>query len=102
MDKAASVRISHNRSATGNSRESSHYRVSAVISMVLLPNVFPRRLPFGNSCQERSPFPGRGHNLSPSPFRVLETVGLAPEGDQLVNTGLSTEVVETILNGLPL
>jgi len=28
----------------------------------------------------------------------MEAVGLAPEGDQLINAGLSTEVVETILN----
>jgi len=28
----------------------------------------------------------------------METVGLAPEGDQQLNSGVSTEVVETILN----
>lgn len=30
--------------------------------------------------------------------RVLETVGLVPEGFQLVDSGLSTEVVNYILN----
>jgi len=33
-----------------------------------------------------------------TPARDLETVGLASEGAQLVESGLSTEVVETILS----
>ncbi len=37
-----------------------------------------------------------GHHLSPPPG-VVEAVGVAPEGAQLVASGLSTEVVETIL-----
>lgn len=36
-----------------------------------------------------------GHNLSPL-AGVVETVGSAPEGDKLVNSDLSTEVIETI------
>ncbi|XDV48415.1 hypothetical protein PO909_017827 [Leuciscus waleckii] len=50
-----------------------------------------------NPDQEGPSFSGRGHNISPS-ARAVEAVGLAPEGDQLINAGLSTEVVETILN----
>ncbi len=38
----------------------------------------------------------RGLEISP-PSRTMETVGLASEGAQLVDSGLSTEVVETIL-----
>ncbi len=35
---------------------------------------------------------------SPPPTRTVETVGLASEGGQLIDSGLSTEVVETILH----
>lgn len=38
-----------------------------------------------------------GLNISPSDGD-LKTLGLAPEGDQFLNAGLSAEVVETILN----
>ncbi len=38
-----------------------------------------------------------GLDISP-PSRTMETVGLASEGAQLINSGLSTEVVETILH----
>ncbi len=36
-------------------------------------------------------------NISP-PSRPVETVGLASEGAQLIDSGLSTEIVETILH----
>ncbi len=36
------------------------------------------------------------HDLSP-PLGVVETMGVAPEGAQLIASGLSTEVAETIL-----
>ncbi len=39
---------------------------------------------------------GSGHDLSP-PLGVVETMGVAPEGAQLIASGLSTEVAETIL-----
>ncbi len=39
----------------------------------------------------------RDLDISP-PSRTMETVGLASEGAQLINSGLSTEVVETILH----
>jgi len=50
-----------------------------------------------NPDQEGPFFPGRGHNISPS-AGAMEALGLALEGDQFLNTGLSTEIVETILN----
>ncbi len=39
-----------------------------------------------------------GGSRFPSPTKTVETVGLASEGAQLINSGLSTEVVETILH----
>ncbi len=48
----------------------------------------------GDSGQEASPLTSGG--LSPPPGDV-EVVGVAPEGAQLIASGLSTEVVETIL-----
>ncbi len=54
-------------------------------SMVLGPEFSPRRLSMGDSRQEGSP------------LRDVEVVGVAPEGAQLIASGLSTEVVETIL-----
>ncbi len=65
-------------------------------SMVLGPDFSPRRLSMGDSSQERSPLTSGGYDLSPPPG-VMEAVGVAPEGAQLIASGLSTEVVETIL-----
>ncbi len=92
------------RSAPGSSRESAPGRGPAVASspvlagpsMVLGPDFSPRRLPMGDSSQERSPLTSGGHDLSPPPG-VMEAVGVAPEGARLIASGLSTEVVETIL-----
>ncbi len=50
----------------------------------------------GDSRQEGSPLTGSGHDLSP-PLGVVKTMGVAPEGAQLIASGLSTEVAETIL-----
>ncbi len=104
MAEASSVRFSPDRSAPGSSRESAPGRgpsiasspVLAGPSVVLGPDFSPRRLSMGDSCQERSPLTGGGHDPSPPP-RVVEAVGVAPEGAQLIVSGLSTEVVETIL-----
>ncbi len=63
--------------------------------MVLGHDFSPRRLSMGGSCQEGSPLTGGGHDPSPPPGVVA--VGVALEGAQLMTTGLSTEVVETIL-----
>ncbi len=46
--------------------------------------------------QEGSPLTGSGHDLSPL-LGVAEAMGVAPEGAQLIASGLSTEVAETIL-----
>ncbi len=51
----------------------------------------------GDPRQEGSPLTGTGHDLSPL-LGVVEAVGVAPEGTQLIASGLSTEVAETILN----
>ncbi len=50
----------------------------------------------GDSRQEGSPLTGSGHDLSPL-LGVVEAVGVAPEGAQLIAFGLSTEVAKTIL-----
>ncbi len=64
--------------------------------MVPIYNVPPQRASSGTPRQEGSSVPCRGLNISP-PSRTVETVGLASEGAQLIDSGLSTEVVETIL-----
>ncbi|KAL0159087.1 hypothetical protein M9458_047163, partial [Cirrhinus mrigala] len=87
--EASSVRISPDRSAPGSSGEGApgwgpsylSSPVLAVPSMVRGPD-FP-------------PPPGR-HHSPPSPG-VVEVMGVASEGAHLVASGLSTEVVETIL-----
>ncbi len=55
-----------------------------------------RRASSGAPRQEGSSVPSRGLDISP-PTRTVETVGLASEGAQLIESGLSNEVVETIL-----
>ncbi len=65
-------------------------------SMVLKPDFSPRRLSMGDSHQKGSPLTGRGHDLSPL-LGVVEAVGVDPEVAHLIASGLSTEVVETIL-----
>ncbi len=66
-------------------------------SMVLGSDFPPRRLSLGDSSQEGSPLTGRMHTCA-SPPGVMEAVGVAPEGARLIASGLSTEVVETILS----
>ncbi|KAI2647838.1 Transposon Ty3-G Gag-Pol polyprotein [Labeo rohita] len=105
--EATSVRLSPDRSAPGSSRESapgqgvlsSSSPVLAGPSMGLGPDFSPRRLSLGDSRQERSPLTGRGHHSSPPAGAVeaVEAVGVASEGAHLLASGLSTEVVETIL-----
>jgi len=50
----------------------------------------------GYSDQKGPTISGEWVDPSPPP-RAMETVGLASEGAQLIESGLSTEVVETIL-----
>ncbi len=65
---------------------------------VWFPNLLPsRRASSGAPRQEGPSVPSGGLDISP-PSRTMETVGLASEGAQLINSGLSTEVVETILH----
>ncbi len=73
--EASSVRLSPDCSAPGSSRESAPGRGPAVASspalagpsMVLGPDFSPRRLPMGDSSQERSPLTSGGYDLSPPP-----------------------------------
>ncbi|KAI2645918.1 hypothetical protein H4Q32_025265 [Labeo rohita] len=101
---ASSVRLFPDRSAPGSSGESAPGRglssisspALAGLSLVFRPDFASRRLSMGDSRQEGSPLSGGGHHLPPSPG-VVEVMGVAPEGAHLVASGLSTEVVETIL-----
>ncbi|KAI2646176.1 Protein Daple [Labeo rohita] len=104
--EVAPVRLSPDRSAPGSSGESTPGRgqpttsspVLAGPSMVLGPGISPRWLSMGDSRQEGSPLTGGGHHPSPPSLPgVVEAVGVAPEGAQLIASGLSTKVVETIL-----
>ncbi|KAL0151930.1 hypothetical protein M9458_052765, partial [Cirrhinus mrigala] len=102
--EASSVCFSPDCSAPGSSGESAPGRgpssfsspVLAGPSLVLGPDFPPRRLSMGDSHQEGSPLSGGGHHPPPSPG-VVEVMGVAPEGAHFVASGLSTEVVETIL-----
>ncbi len=104
MAEASSVRLSLDRSAPGSSREGVPGRGPSVASspvlagpsMVLGPDFSHRRLSMGDSRQDGSPLTGGGHDPSPPPG-VVEVVGVVPEVAQLIASGLSTEVVETIL-----
>ncbi len=104
LAEASSVCLSPDRSAPGSSRESARDGVRLLLvapflagpSIVLGPEFSSRRLSMGDSHQEGSPLTGGAHHFTP-PLRVVEAVGVAPEGAQLIASGLSTEVVETIL-----
>ncbi len=65
--------------------------------MVPRYNIPSRWASFGAPRQEGPSVPSRGLDISPL-TRTVETVGLASEGAQLIDSGLSTEVVETILH----
>ncbi len=66
-------------------------------SMVPRYNIPSRRASSGAPCQEEPSVPSGGLESSP-PTRTVETVGLASEGAQLIDSGFPTEVVETILH----
>ncbi len=103
LAEASSVCLSPDCSAPRSSGESAPGRGSAAASspvlarpsMVLGSDFSPRQLSMGDSHQEGSPLTGRGHPCAPL-AGVVEAVGVAPEGAQLIASGLSTEVVETI------
>ncbi|KAI2650039.1 Transposon Ty3-G Gag-Pol polyprotein [Labeo rohita] len=88
---------SSGESAPGRSQSTVSSPALAGPSMVLGPDISPRRLSMGDSRQEGSPLTGGGgYHLAPPPG-AMEAVGVASEGAQLIASGLSTEVVETIL-----
>lgn len=58
--------------------------------------VFSSFYSLGNSGQVGSFISGGGAQSS-TPPRLMEVVGVAPKGAQLIEAGLSTEVVETWL-----
>ncbi len=89
-----SVPGSSGESAPGRSQSTSGSTILAGPSMVLGPDFSPRRLLMVYSHQEGLPLTGGG--LSPLPGDV-KIVGVAPEGAHLIASGLSTEVVETLL-----
>ncbi len=103
--EALSVCISPDHSAPGSPGESSpgpgsttsHCPTVAGQSMVPRFNIPSRRASSGAPHQKGLSVPSRGLDISP-PTRTVETVGLASEGAQLIDSGLSTEVVETILH----
>ncbi|KAL0185775.1 hypothetical protein M9458_017445, partial [Cirrhinus mrigala] len=83
-------------SGVASSGASCRETVLAGLSMVLGPDFSPGRLSLGVSRQERSPLTGRGFHSSP-PAGAVEALGVASEGAHLLASGLSTEVVETVL-----
>uniref|UniRef100_A0A9J8CR92 Uncharacterized protein n=1 Tax=Cyprinus carpio carpio TaxID=630221 RepID=A0A9J8CR92_CYPCA len=105
MAQNVPVCISSSFSAPGSPSQSSPTRVlpladSATLaeqSMVLGDNISPRRLAMGDSGEEGPSVSGRGHNI-PSQARPVESSCLAPEGFKLRNTGLSPDVIDTILS----
>ncbi len=105
MAEVSSVCISPDRSAPGSPGESlqgpgsttSHCPEVAGQSMVSRYNIPSRRASSGAPHQEGPSVPSRGLEISP-PTRTVETVDLTSEGAQLIDSGLSTEVVETILH----
>ncbi len=76
-----------------------YFSLPAVAGQSMVPryHIPSRRASSGAPHQEGTSVPSRGLDISP-PTRTVETVGLASEGAQLIDSGLSTEVVETILN----
>ncbi len=103
--EASSVCFSPDHSAPGSPGESSpglgsttsHCPTMAGQSMVPRFNIPSRQASSGAPRQEGPPVPSRGHDISP-PTRTVETVGFTSEGAQLIDSGLSTKVVETILH----
>ncbi len=103
--EASSVCISPDCSAPRSTGESSPgpgpttSYCPAVAGQSMVPkSILPsRRASSGAPRQEGPSVPSGGLDISP-PSRTMETVGLASEGAQLINSGLSTEVVETILH----
>ncbi len=84
-------------SSPGPGSITSHCSAVAGQSMVPRHNIPSQRASSGAPRQEGPFVPSRGLEISP-PTRTVETVGLASEGSQLIDSGLSTKVVETIFH----
>ncbi len=84
-------------SSQGPGSTTSHCPVVARQSMVPRCNIPSRWASSGAPRQEGPSVPSKGLEISP-PTRNVETVGLASEGAQLIDSGPSTEVVEAILH----
>ncbi len=103
--EGSSVCFSSDRSAPRSPGESSPGPGSTishcptVVGQSVVPrfNIPSRRASSGAPHQERPSVPSRGLDISP-PSRTMEIVGLDSEGAHLIDSGLSTEVVETILH----
>ncbi|KAI2662357.1 Proline--tRNA ligase [Labeo rohita] len=90
------LRLSSGESAPGRGPSSFSSPILAGPSLDLGPDFPSRWLSMGDYHQEGPPLSGGRHHPPPSPG-VVEVMGVAPEGAHLVASGLSTEVVETIL-----
>ncbi len=100
--ETSSVCISPDQYAPGSPGESSGSATShcpAVAGQSMAPryNIPSWWASSGAPLQEGPSVPRRGLEISP-PTRAVETVGLASEGAQLIDPGLSTEFVETIFH----
>ncbi len=102
MAEASSVHLSPDRSTPGSSGESVPGRGQSTSGSTVLAVLFSDLIsllddsPWEIPIQEGSPLTGRRHPGEPLPG-VMETVGVAPEGSQLITSGLPNEVDETIL-----
>ncbi len=103
--EASSVCIPPDCSAPGSTGESSPGLGSttsncpAVAGLSMVPrSIIPSRQASSRAPHQEVPsVPSGGLDISP-PSRTMETVGLASEGAKLIDSGLSTKVVDTILH----
>ncbi len=105
MAEATPVRFSPDRSAPRSSGEGPERGGQSVAGspvlagpgVVLRHHVTPGRPAVADPSEEGPANSGRGHDFSRS-ARVVETVGLAPEGAQYLEAGLLAGVIENILS----
>ncbi len=76
-----------------------YFSLPAVAGQSMVPrfNIPSRRASSGAPRQEGPSFPSRGLDISPQP-ELWKLWAFPSEGAQLIDSGLSTEVVETILH----
>ncbi|XP_053543238.1 uncharacterized protein LOC128635267 [Ictalurus punctatus] len=105
--EVTSICFSPNRSAPTSSSESSprpsisaaSSTLLASLNMILRDNFLAQRYSLGDFHPQGSTVSSQRADLAPSD-RTMETMGLAPEGHQLIDSGLTTEVVETMVNAI--